>query len=140
MCFNSGVIQAEVRRRATEVIGKAIKAGVDELRQQGKEDLFAGVIMGWETQIGQDFGTACYLGYHALANRGYSKDHPPADLDAEREKIVQEFITIWCKSLADAGVPTRRIYSHTAFLSRQLFDGSSSSISYSQSLLSKTAF
>ena len=88
MCFNSKAIQAEVRRRAAEVIGKAIKAGVDQLRRQGKEDLFAGVIAGWETQIGQDFDTGRYLGYHALANRGFSKNHPPRDMDGEREKIV----------------------------------------------------
>ena len=123
MCFNSRAIQAEVRRRATEVIGKGIKAGIDELRRQGKEDLFAGVIAGWETQIGQDFDTGRYLGYHALTNRGFSKNHPPPDMDKEREKIVEEFITVWCKGLADAGIPTGKIYSHTAFLSRRLFEG-----------------
>src|SRR5579871_3398930 len=84
MCFNSTAIQAEVRRRATTVIGKAIKAGVDQLRRQGKEDLFAGVIAGWETQIGQDFDTGRSLGYHALTHRGFSASHPPHDIDGER--------------------------------------------------------
>ncbi len=122
MCFNSKAIQAEARRRA-EVIGKAIKAGADQLRRQGKEDLFAGVIAGWETQIGQDFDTGRSLGYHALVNRGFSKNHPPRDMDGEREKIVEEFITVWCKGLADAGVSTDKIYSHTAFFPQQLFAG-----------------
>lgn len=133
MCFNSKAIQAEVRRRATEVIGKEIKAGVDRLRRQGKEDLFAGVIMGWETMIGQDFDTGRYLGYHALSNRGFTKNNPPRDMDAEREKIVEEFITVWCKGLADAGVSTGKIYSHEAFFSRRLFDGQpSQTTSYSE--------
>lgn len=133
MCFNSKAIQAEVRRRATNVIGKAIKAGVDQLRRAGKEDLFAGVIVGWETQIGRDFDTGRYLGYHALAHRGYSKVHPPPDLDGEREKIVQEFITLWCKGISDAGVSPQKIYSHTALLPRKLFDGMPShTASYSQ--------
>ena len=133
MCFNSKALQAEVRRRATEVIGKAIKAGVDELRRQGKADLFAGVIAGWETQIGQDFDTGRYLGYHALANRGFSKNHPPRDMDEEREKIVEEFITVWCKGLVDAGIAPDKIYSHTAFLSRRIFDKQpSQSVSYAE--------
>ena len=57
MCFNSKAIQAEVRRRAATVIGKALKDGVDQLKRQGKADLFAGILVGWETQIGQDFET-----------------------------------------------------------------------------------
>jgi hypothetical protein len=133
MCFNSTAIRAEVRRRAVEVIGKAIKTGVDQLRKQGKEDLFAGVIVGSETMIGQDFETNRYLGYHALVNRGFSESHPPKDMDAEREKIVQEFITFWCKGIADAGVSTQKIYSHTAFLPHKLFEGGSAqSVTYSE--------
>jgi len=122
MCFNSKAIQAEVRRRATEVIGKAIKAGVDQLKQHGRGDLFAGVIVGSETQIGQDFGTGRYLGYHALSNLGYGRNHPPRDIDSEREKVVQSFITLWCKGFVDAGISPDNLYSHTAFLSRRIFE------------------
>ena len=133
MCFNSKVIQAEVRRRATDVIGKAITSGVEQLRRQGKEDLFAGVIVGWETQIGRDFDTGRYLGYHALTHRGFTKNHPPPDMDGEREQIVQEFITHWSKGLADAGVSTQKIYAHTAFLSRRIFEGQpAQTVSYAQ--------
>ena len=133
MCFNSREIQAEVRRRATGVIGSAIKSGTDRLRRLGKEDLFAGVIVGWETQIGQDSGTGDFLGYHALTNRGFSAKNPPRDLDGEREKVVQEFITLWCKGVADAGVSPDKIYSHTAFTSRQSFDEQPApTVSYSQ--------
>jgi hypothetical protein len=133
MCFNSKVIQAEVRRRGTDVIGRAIQEGVDNLRRQGKEYLFAGVIVGWETQIGQDFETGRPLGFHALANRGFSAAHPPADIDDERARIVEEFITLWSKSIADAGVAPTKIYAHTAFFPRLMFDDQSEHpISYTQ--------
>ena len=121
MCFNSPEIEAEVRHRAG-IIGDAIQAGRTRLRQQGREDLFAGVIAGWETQIGQDFATGRSLGYHALTNRGFRRAHPPADPDAEREAVVQEFIGLWCRSLESRGVPPSRIYAHVAFQSRRLFD------------------
>ena len=69
--------------------------------------------------IGQDFKTGKYLGYRALLNRGFSREHPPQDMDLEREKVVQEFIELWTTGLADAGVSPQKIYSHTAFLSRR---------------------
>jgi hypothetical protein len=122
MCYNSPPIRAEVRRRATRVIGPAIRAGLDRLRKAGKPDLFAGVIVGWETHIGKDFDTGRDLGYHALSNLGFRKAHPPHDLEKVEEKIIQAFITLWCKGIADAGVPTNRIYSHTAFLYRRIYD------------------
>jgi hypothetical protein len=120
MCFNSKVIQREVQQRSA-LVGKAIQAGVKQLQQRNRPELFAGVIAGSETMIGQDFKTGKYLGYRALLNRGFSRERPPADLDLEREKVVQEFIELWTKGLADAGVPAQKIYSHVAFLSRRAF-------------------
>ena len=120
MCFNSKVIQREVQQRSA-LLGKAIQAGVKQLQQRKRPELFAGVIAGWETMIGQDFKTGKYLGYRALLNRGFSREHPPQDLDLEREKVVQEFIEQWTKGLAEAGVSPQKIYSHTAFLSRRVF-------------------
>jgi hypothetical protein len=122
MCFNSKVIQREVRQRSA-LIGKAIQAGLKKLRDRGRPELFAGVIAGWETMIGQDFKTGKYLGYRALLNRGFSREHPPKDMDVEREAIVQEFIELWTTGLAEAGVSTKKIYSHTAFLSGRAFKG-----------------
>ena len=91
------------------------------------------MIAGWETQIGQDFDTGRYLGYHALSNRGFSKSRPPRDIDGEREKIVEEFITLWAQGLADAGVPASKIYAHTAFLSQRIFEASGpQKLTYSQ--------
>ena len=133
MCFNSKAIQHEVRRRAADVVGKAIKSGIDGLKQQGKEGLFAGVIAGGETHIGQDFDTGRSLGYHALTNRGFSKTDPPHDMDGELEKTVQEFITLWTQGLADAGITPNRIYAHTAFLSKRIFKANQpQTVSYSQ--------
>lgn len=120
MCFNSKVIKREVQLRST-LLGKAIQAGVSKLRDLKTPDLFAGVIAGWETMIGQDFKTGKYLGYRALLNRGFTRRHPPQDMDLERQKVVQEFIELWTTGLADAGVPPQKIYSHTAFLSRRAF-------------------
>ena len=118
MCFNSKAIQREVQQRSA-LIGKAIQAGVKQLQERNKPELFAGVIAGWETMIGQDFKTGKYLGYRALLNRGFSREHPPKDMDLEREKVVQEFIELWTTGLAEAGVSPQKIYSHTAFLSRR---------------------
>ena len=133
MCYNSKVIQCEVRRRAVDVFGKAIKSGIDELKQHGQERLFTGVIAGWETHIGQDFDTGCSLGYHALTNRGFSETHAPPDRDGELEKTVQEFITVWTRGLADAGIPANKIYAHTAFFSKRIFEANpAQTLSYSQ--------
>jgi len=133
MCFNSKAIQQEVRRRAAEVFGKAIAAGIDGLKRRGKERLFAGVIAGWETHIGRDFDTGRSLGYHALVNRGFSSTHPPRDMDTEREKVVEEFISLWTQGLADGGVPASKIYSHLGSLPKRMFEGNHRpTLSYSQ--------
>ncbi len=132
MSFNSKVVQREVRRRST-LLGKAIHTGVNRLQRLQRPELFAGIIGGWETMIGQDFKTGNYLGYRALLNRGFTREHPPQDMDLEREKVVQEFIELWTKGLADAGVSPRKIYSHTAFLSRRAFNlGENKEITYMQ--------
>ncbi len=132
MCFNSKRIRQEVRQRAA-LLGKAVVAGVKLLQQRERPELFAGVIAGSETMIGQDFKTGKYLGYRALLNKGFSRARPPADMDAEREKIVQEFIETWTTGLAGAGVPPQRIYSHTAFLSRRVFKlGNNKAVTYSR--------
>jgi len=130
MCFNSEVIQREVRQRAA-LIGQSIEEGVNRLEQLERPELFTGVIAGWETMIGQDFKTGNYLGYRALLNRGFSREHPPQDLNAELENVVGEFIDLWTAGLIKAGVPPRSIYSHTAFLSRRAFhSGDQKEITY----------
>jgi hypothetical protein len=132
MCFNSEVIQREVEQRSA-LMGKAIQAGVNRLQQSKRPELFAGVIAGWETMIGQDFKTGKYLGYRALLNRGFTREHPPTDMDLEREKVVQEFVELWAKGFAEAGVSQQKIYSHIAPFPRRAFNaGGSKDTTYSQ--------
>lgn len=121
LCLNSPAVVAEVRRRAA-LIGREAALGMKMLQAHGKADLFIGVIAGWETQIGKDFETGKPLGYHALANLGYSAENPPANADLARVAIVNRFVELWATSLAEAGVPDENIYSHTAFMSRASFD------------------
>ena len=129
MCFNSTSIQREAQQRAA-LIGKAIQAGVNRLQQLKRPELFAGVIAGSETQIGKDLKTGKYLGYRALLNRGFTREHPPKDMDGELENVTQEWIELWTSGLADAGVPLQKIYSHTRFLSRRAFYGDDKDITY----------
>ena len=130
MCFNSKAIQHEVRQRAA-LIGKAIAAEVKKLEQLKRPEMFAGVISGWETQMGSDLKTGKYLGYRALLNRGFSREHPPKDMASELENVTQEFIELWTTGLAEAGIPPQTIYSHIAFLSRRAFGmGDNKQITY----------
>jgi hypothetical protein len=129
MCFNSKAIQREVQQRAA-LIGRAIEAGVKKLQELKRPELFAGVIAGSETQIGQDFKTGMYLGYRALLNRGFNREHPPKDMDRELENVVQEWIELWTSGLAGAGVSAQKIYSHTRFLSHREFFGDEKDITY----------
>ncbi len=121
LCINSPAVQAEVMARAG-LIGEAIKQGMAMLQAAEKPELFAGVIAGWETQISRDFATGSYLGYCALTNKGYSAENPPNDINEARADVTREFVDLWANSLADAGVPDTKIFSHTAFLAQALFD------------------
>lgn len=122
LCLNAKAVVAEVRRRATEVIGRAVRSGLDQLKAAGREELFAGVIVGWETQIGQDFDSGRAGGFRALANRGYGKGREPADPDRERVQVVQDFIDAWAEGIHAAGIDAGKIYSHVAFMPRRTYD------------------
>ena len=119
MCFNSPAIAAAVRDRAG-LIGAEIKKELAALKSHGKEHLFAGVIAGWETQIGRDFETDRPLGYRALSNRGFSETNPPNDLDLERVQIVEEFMELWANSLHAGGTPREKVFCHIAFTDQGL--------------------
>lgn len=120
MCFNSPNIQQEIQRFAG-VIGREVQQQADRLKAEDKAELFAGVIAGWETQIGRDFDTNKYLGYCALTNKGFSAVNPPKDIDREREKIVKEFIELWAKALTEAGIPRDKIYAHIALPPKSMY-------------------
>ncbi len=120
MCFNSPAIQAAVRH-LSDVIGSAVSDGIATLEAQGRPDMLAGVIVGWESMIGRDFETNQYLGYCGLTNLGFSREQPPQDLDGERERVVQAFIELWAGGIAEAGVDPGKIYSHTAVIPEQSY-------------------
>jgi hypothetical protein len=114
MCFNSPQIQVAVRKRAA-LIGAEVKKELDSLKSSKREDLFAGLIVGWETCIGRDFETGRPLGYRALSHLGFTEHNPPPDSDLERVRVVQNFIELWANSLHRAGVPRDRMFCHIAF-------------------------
>ncbi|MBX9723081.1 MAG: hypothetical protein K2X81_16890 [Candidatus Obscuribacterales bacterium] len=121
MCFNSPAIKVAVKQRAN-LIGVELKRGIEELKAAHKEDLFAGVMTGWETRIGRDFATNRSLGYHALSNCGFHTNTPQNICDAERCKVVKEFIESWASEITKAGVQSEKVYCHIAF-TPQGFEG-----------------
>lgn len=114
LCLNSPVLQAVVCRRAS-FLGGEIGREVAALKQAGKGELFAGVIAGWETQIGRDFDTNRCCGFRALTNRGLTSKNTHSQCDGALIRIVQEFIALWSRQLVEAGIPADKIYSHIAF-------------------------
>ena len=113
MCYNAPEIVAAAKARAA-LIGAAIQRELEVLKAQGKAHLFAAVIAGSETQLGEEYGTARPLGFRALAHRGFSEQHPPQNLDAERVSVVQEWIELWCHALHATGTPREKIFCHLA--------------------------
>jgi len=133
MCLNSPAIEAEVRRRGRDVIGAAIARGLARLHGAKSDDLFAGVIVGWETHIGRDFADPSVpLGFCALTNRGLRPGASNEAMDQARIDAVRRFITLWSQAVADAGVPRTRIYAHIAFTPRRYFDEDRAGATYAQ--------
>ncbi len=133
MCLNSPAIEAEVRRRGRNVIGAAIARGLARLRSAGRDDLFAGVIVGWETHIGRDFADPqAPLGFCALTNRGLRPGASTEAMDQARIEAVQHFVSLWSQAVAGAGVPQTRIYAHVAFTPRRYFEPRQGGITYAQ--------
>lgn len=114
MCFNSPGIKKAVRERA-HLIGTEIKHELDRLKAEHREDLFAGIIIGWETHIGLELSTNRPVGYHALTNAGFSGKNSQAECDAELVKILKSFMELWATNLSQAGIPREKMYSHIAF-------------------------
>lgn len=116
MCYNSTEIVNEAKRVAKDVIGAEIKKGMDRLRAIGKPHLFAGVMAGWETRLQDDSQNPHNeYGYCALTNLGFTRDNPPADKNKEFEGVVLTWVTLWTKSLYDAGIPRDKIFTHIAY-------------------------
>lgn len=121
MCFNAPKVLTAMES-FMDNIAEAINQGRSVLKIENRETLFAGVIVGWETSLDKEWGTEAQLGYHALINRGFSESNPPADLDEERIKIVQDFMNFLAEPLMSSGIPKEKVYAHIAFLSKIKYD------------------
>jgi hypothetical protein len=122
ICVNSREITEEAYRIANKVIGAAVAEELSGLNAEEINEVFGGVIVGWETNIGEDYKTRSRLGSCALTNRGFSKSNPPENSDEELEAALNEWIGIWAGGIADAGIPENRVYSHTAFKSQKQYE------------------
>jgi hypothetical protein len=128
MCFTSKRMRAEVTRIVSRVIGPVLREEIAKLRAEGKEALFAGVLVGLEPSIDdysqpdperrkmmkEDGVPAGPLGYRALLDRGFSAAHPPDDFRQALANIIQETIAFWCEQFVDAGIPAEELYPHVA--------------------------
>jgi hypothetical protein len=126
MCFTSQAIRAEWTRLIRDVIAPPLKKELATLEREGKGRLFAGVLVGSEPtfdnythtdpetakQVAADGAPTGQLGYRALLDRGYGKDHPPADIHQALGEIIQETVAFWCKAFVQAGLPARNLYPH----------------------------
>ncbi len=128
MCFTSKRMRAEVTRIVSKVIGPVLREEIAKLKAEGKEALFAGVLVGLEPSIDdysqpnperakmmkEDGVPAGPLGYRALLDRGFRADNPPDDFRQALAKIVQETVAFWCEQFVDAGIPAEKLYPHVA--------------------------
>jgi len=128
MCLTSKRTRAEVTRLVSKVIGPVLRGEIARLNAEGRQTLFAGVLVGLEPGIDdyskpdpecmkmmkEDGVSAGPLGYRALLDRGFSADHPPDDFRKALAKIIQETVAFWCEQFVDAGIPAEKLYPHVA--------------------------
>lgn len=126
ICFTSKAVRAEWTRLIRDVIAPPLKEELAALEREGKGRLFAGILVGSEPafdnyshtdpetakRVAEDGAPTGQLGYRALLDRGYSKDHPPAEIHAALGKVIQETVAFWCKEFVQAGFPARKLYPH----------------------------
>jgi hypothetical protein len=126
ICFTSKPIRAEWTRLIRDVIAPPLKQELAALEREGKGRLFAGVLVGAEPmfdnyshtdpetakRVAADGAPTGQLGYRALLDRGYRKDHPPADIHRALGEIMQETVAFWCKAFVQTGLPARKLYPH----------------------------
>jgi hypothetical protein len=122
MCFNSPGIKVAVSQRA-QLIGREIKKELDRLKSEHREDLFAGVICGWESQMGCESSTGRIVGYHALTNAGFNPNNSPEECEAGLARILQSFMELWAANLAQAGVPRNKLFCHIGFMGQGFEQG-----------------
>lgn len=113
MCYESPAAKKFVIYWTRDVLGREIKKQYDRLVKAGKADLFAGVMVGWESNLAS--------GYCSLSHLGYGTQNPPRDFDYERERVLHRHIERWAKGIYDAGIPRDLIFTHLAPISRRQY-------------------
>lgn len=121
MCFNSPKVMAAMQA-FLEHIAQTIKLRLDDLEQTNKAYLFAGLIAGWETSLDEEYSTKKTLGYHAMANRGFTAANPPVNIDQERFNIVYEYIEFMASTVINQGIPKEKVYGHVAVFAESLYE------------------
>jgi hypothetical protein len=114
LCYENPAVKAFVMNWTTNVIGQEVKRQLNRLAEVGKTKLFAGVIVGWESNL--DYG------YCSLSHLGYSANKRPANFERERERILQRHIEHWAKGIYEAGIPQDRIFTHVAPIPKADYD------------------
>jgi hypothetical protein len=114
MCYESPDVKEAVTRFARDVVASELRGGLARLRRVGKEDLFAGVIVGWESNLAD--------GYCSLTWKGFSATTLPPRFDWEREKIVHDHIERLAKGVRDAGIARDSIYTHVPIIPRRDYE------------------
>ena len=127
MCYACPKVRAEAFRLASKVLAPAVLDG----KKGVPEKLFAGITVGSEPSLDdytrvdelnprlaelmeRNGAPKTRLGYNSLTRAGYSKSNPPKDFHQALAKVNQEFIAFWARSLAAAGLPKERLYTHVA--------------------------
>ena len=118
MCYENPQVKDFVTYWTRDVVGSEVKKQVDRLVEAGKPHLFAGVIVGWESNLAD--------GYCSLSYLGYSADKPPDDFDRERERVLQRHIERWAKGIYESGIPRDLIFTHMAPISKRQYQELSS--------------
>lgn len=114
LCYESPEVRDFVAYWTKDVIGQEVKKQVDRLVQAGKAKLFAGVIVGWESNLAH--------GYCSLSHLGFTAQNPPADFDRERERVLHRHIERWAKGIYDAGIPSDLIFTHLGPIPRRAYE------------------
>jgi hypothetical protein len=114
MCYECPEVKEYIIYWTGAVIGQEIKKQFDRLAQAGRAKLFAGVIVGWESNLAG--------GYCSLSHLRYGAQNPPADFDHQREQVLQRHIERWAKGIYDSGTPSDLIFTHLGPISKRDYD------------------
>ena len=126
ICFTSRAVRAEWTRLIRDVIVPPLNKELLVLKHERRGQLFAGILVGSEPtfddyshtdpqtalRVAADGAPTGQLGYRGLLDRGFSRDHRPADIHRALGEIIQETVAFWCKAFVSAGLPARKLYPH----------------------------